>query len=137
MIDSLLSIVYSVVTERKMIYLLLLLFLRLLDEAVHDAGRDDDGGEDGLGHNDHSLVFHIVLMSSSCLSHKKLFSFSLHFTLTWIFCQLSSLPAQITGGESRGRKAPARLWSRYNRYNRAQLRTIYNLTNIETTDGVI
>ena len=60
----LLYFLYSIVTERKLIYLILFLFLRLLEEAVHDAGRDDDGGEDGLGHNDDCLVFHVVLLLS-------------------------------------------------------------------------
>ena len=73
-------------------YLFLLLLLRLLDEAVHDASRDDHGGEDCLGQDDHCLVFHLDLLSWP--QGTVLFSV---FTLTWIFCQLSSLTAQITG----------------------------------------
>ena len=80
--DSLLSIIQlSVVTGSKMLCLFLFLFLRLLDEAVHDAGRDDDGGEDGLGHDNHCLVLHVVLLSGgtllsqSSLSHGRPVSF--------------------------------------------------------------
>ena len=69
-VDSILSIVLMVSLREKK-YLFLLLLLRLLDEAVHDASRDDHGGEDCLGQDDHCLVFHLDLLSWSCLGHNK------------------------------------------------------------------